>query len=575
MCYACNPGAAVALRESTRRDFLKGTAAFAALSAVGAGSAAAEGVTGGAADAIFHNGPIHTMADETVRVEAIAIRAGRISAIGSTGDVEAQQGPNTRMIDLGGHTLLPGLIDPHVHTSLTMLDAWLDLGPVRNASIAAALAVLRSEVAKTRPGEWIRGQQLDPSLMAGEPVTRRVLDAIAPANPVFILESNGHVAYANSAAFAAVGMTRDTPDPPKGRFLRGPDGELTGRMEEGAAYLRFFARMPMPTPEEMAAGMRRMFDRAASVGCTALHDCGVGTRGLLDQIAGVVQGDPPVRLGGFLTSDGMKTWTDMGLKPGTGSDRFRLTGIKFWADGSNQARTGYLREPYLGSTGRGMLNDSVEHLTEGIRQAHDLGWQVAVHANGDAAIDTVLDAYDAVLKVSPRADHRHRIEHCSLLRPENIQRMAALGVSPSFLIGHVHFWGRAFRDRILGPDRVQFYDPCASALAGGLRVSLHSDYNVTPIEPLRCADNAVNRVMRDGGDVFGAHERITPAQAMRAVTIDAAWQCRMDHMTGSLEVGKYADLVVLDRDPMAGDPAAIGSIKVVETWLEGKSRYAA
>jgi predicted amidohydrolase YtcJ len=122
---------------------------------------------------------------------------------------------------------------------------------------------------------------------------------------------------------------------------------------------------------------------------------------------------------------------------------------------------------------------------------------------------------------------------------------------------------------------VQFYDPCASALAGGLRVSLHSDYNVTPIEPLRCADNAVNRVMRDGGDVFGAHERITPAQAMRAVTIDAAWQCRMDHMTGSLEVGKYAALVVLDRDPMAGDPAAIGSIKVVETWLEGKSRYAA
>jgi len=153
--------------------------------------------------------------------------------------------------------------------------------------------------------------------------------------------------------------------------------------------------------------------------------------------------------------------------------------------------------------------------------------------------------------------------------------MAKLGISPSFLIGHVHYWGRAFRDHILGPERVKLYDPCASALAHGLRISLHSDYNVTPIDPLRCVSNAVNRDMRDGGEVLNPAERITVRQALRAVTIDAAWQCRMDNVAGSLEAGKYADLVILDRDPFAVDAKAIGTVKVRETWSEGKRTFAA
>jgi predicted amidohydrolase YtcJ len=576
MCQACNPSAAALFHEATRRSFIRTGASLASVLAVSAYADGARAQAGRQADTIFYNGPIHTMAaSHDHRVEALAISNGRISAIGTKAAVFAQQTATTRMIDLGGHSLFPGFVDPHMHTSFVVMDGWVDLGPFTHKTIEEAMTTLKAAVAKAGPGQWVQAQKIDPSLMQGQPVTRQLLDAIAPDNPVFILESNGHVAYANSKALAIAGINRDMPDPPKGRFVRDANGDLTGRLEEGPAYGQAFAKMPMPSREETAQNLDKLLKLASSVGCTALHDCAIGSPNALELITSGVKDGAPVRAAAFLTSNLMDVWEKEGLKPGAGSDRFRLNGIKFWSDGSNQARTGYLREPYLNSDSRGDLNYSVDQLTAGIRRAHDLGWQVGVHANGDAAIDTTLAAYGNVLGASPRDDHRHRIEHCSILHSEQIARMAALKLSPSFLIGHVHYWGRAFRDRILGPERAKLYDPCASALKAGLRISLHSDYNVTPIDPLRCIDNAVNRVMQDGGEVLNPAERITPFQAVRAMTIDAAWQCRMDNITGSLEIGKYADLVVLDRDPLTIEPGAIRSTKVVETWLEGKRAYSA
>ena len=169
--------------------------------------------------------------------------------------------------------------------------------------------------------------------------------------------------------------------------------------------------------------------------------------------------------------------------------------------------------------------------------------------------------------------HRHRIEHCSVLHPEQIERMATLGLSPSFLIGHLRWWGTAFRDRLLGPERSGLYDPCASALRAGLRISLHSDWNVTPLEPLRYVEDAVTRTMAENGEVLSADECISVEAALRAVTIDAAWQCRADDVTGSIEVGKYADLVLLDENLFTVDPSSISSIVVSETRLAGKVRY--
>ena len=573
MCIACNPGAAEFFR--VRRGIIGGLAGIGATSWLGSSLTGCAPAPKGPADTIFHNGPILTMVGNA-KAEAVAVRGGRIVAVGNKAAVHQYQGVNTQVIDLAGRALLPGFIDPHMHSAMAVLADWLDVTPFTTPTLTDALAKVQAAVQQRKPGEWVIAQVIDPSLMPGAPITRGALDAIAPANPVFVLESNGHIGYANSKAFEVAKVTSETSDPPQGRYVR-TAGLLTGRLEESPAFKPFMAAMPMPDAKRFVSLIRKLFDDAAAAGCTSLHDAGVGSGGVedLDALNAVMAGDPPVRYSGFLTSDLMDAWLQRGLKPGDGNDRFRLTGIKFWSDGSNQARTGFQREPYLNSDSRGALNYTREQMIDGAQRAHDLGWQIGIHANGDAAIDTTLDVYEAVLAKSPRRDHRHRIEHCSVLHPEQIQRMRKLGVSPSFLIGHVHYWGKAFRDDILGPERAMLYDPCASALKGGLRISLHSDFNVTTIEPLRYIDNAVNRVMRDGGEVLNADERISIEEALRAVTIDAAWQCRTDDIVGSLEPGKIADFVVLDGDPTAINAEDVGKLSVQETWLAGVKRHQA
>ncbi len=583
MCLACNPHLTTVLRSFTsRREFLAGAAAFTAASHFAPG-ARAQGLAAaaageGPADVILHGGPIWTVDELAPSAEAIAIRQGRISAVGSREQVMAQRAPGTQIVDLQGRTLLPGFIDPHMHTAMAVILSWLDVGPFTTKTVEEALAKIKAAAAAAKEGDWVQAANFDPSLTPGPALTLERLDAIAPDRPLIVLEANGHVCHVNSKAFAVAGITRDTPDPPQGRYVRDANGDLTGRLEEFPAFLPFFAKIPPLTARQLADNTRTVLDTAAVAGCTALHDCGLGMlngKADIDLLQQVMSASPPVRLSGALVSTRMDEWIKAGFKPDVGDDRFRLTGIKAWSDGSNQAYTGYQREPYLNSTSRGVLNYTVEEMGDTLQRAHDLGWQLCVHANGDAAIDTTLAAYEGVLRKSPRSDHRHRIEHCSILHPEQIAKMKELGLSPSFLIGHVYYWGRVFRDRILGPERTRFYDPCASALRAGLRISLHSDYNVTPIDPLRFVENAVTRVMKDGGEVLTPEECITPQQAIRAVTLEAAWQCRQDQVLGSLSVGKYADLVVLEDDPMTVDPGKISSIKVSETWLEGAPRKAA
>jgi predicted amidohydrolase YtcJ len=420
----------------------------------------------------------------------------------------------------------------------------------------------------------------DPSLTTGNAnITRKELDAIAPNNPVFMLNASGHLAYVNSKAIEIAGVTDTTPDPPAGgRYFKDANGKLTGQIAGGTSYAPFVAKMPRADAAALVAAATRELDMAASKGCTMLVDAGLGSFAGPDELpilkSIVESGRASVRLAAMMTSRLMDKFLAMpGMKPGAGDDRFRLLGFKFWSDGSNQGNTGYLRERYLNVDGRGVLSFPPEELAEGMKRAHDGGWQVAVHANGDAAIDITLDAYEKAIKANPRKDHRHRIEHCSIAWEEHYAKMAALGLTPSFLIGHVHYWGKAFRDRIIGPERAARLGAGQSALKHGVRFSLHSDYDVTEIGPLRCIENAVTRIMRDGGEVLGPDQRIPVDQALRAMTIDAAYQARIDHAVGTIEVGKYADLVVLEEDPMKVDPTRLSQIKVRETWVEGEKRF--
>ncbi len=581
MCIACDPGSLAVARAGTGTlPGLDRLDRLAPLAHRGRPARTHRGRRrGDRADVVLTGGRVLTMAASAgppARAEAVAVRDGRIVAVGTSEDVGAHVGPDTQLVDLDGRCLLPGLIDPHMHFVFVLFEDWVDVSPMAAPRKADVDAALRAAVATAGPGEWVRARQYDPSLTIDGPAPSLAeLDALAPDTPVFVLESNAHVAYANSEALRRAGITRDTPDPATGRFDRDGAGDLTGRLEEPPAFMPFMAAMPMADGAEIQARTRRLLDHAASVGATTLHDCGIGMLtgpGDLGLLRAVMADDPPVRYRGMLVSTAMDAWEEAGVRPGDGDDRFRVEGVKAWSDGSNQARTGFQRADYLGG-GRGALNYSAEALAEAVGRAHRGGWQVGVHANGDAAIDVTLDAFAAALAADPRADHRHRVEHCSVLHPDQIARMAEMGVSPSFLIGHVRWWGRAFRDRILGPERTALYDPCASALAGGLRISLHSDWNVTPLEPLRYVADAAARVMDEGGEVLGPDERIPVEAALRAVTADAAWQCRVDHLTGSLEPGKAADLAILEEDPTAVDPARIGDITVSETWLDGERRH--
>lgn len=527
------------------------------------------------ADLVFTGGPVLTMDPRRPRAEAVAVTAGRIVAVGSRQEVSGLVTPRTRTVDLQGRALLPGFVDPHMHSAMVQLLDWVDVSPMSCPSADAVFDALTNAPA-TDTG-WVLARQVDPTITAGHPVLdRQVLDRLVPDRPLLVLEGNGHIAHVNSQALARAGVDRDTPDPPAGRYTRDAQGEPTGRLEEPAALGAFVAGAPMVSGEDFERRIEQLLWTAAAEGVTLLHDCGIGAIGGMDDVTAlrrVVTPGSPVRYRGMLVSGRYDAWLEAGLRPGDGDDLLRIEGIKAWADGSNQAGTGYQREPYLHGSSRGALNHSPDELARVITRAHADGWQVGVHANGDAAIDVTLDGFERALAAHPRGDHRHRIEHCSVLHPEQIERMHRSGLSPSFLIGHLHWWGAALRDRLLGPERMAVYDPCASALRAGLRISLHSDWNVTPLEPLRYVQDAVTRRVAATGEVIAPAERIGVEAALRAVTADAAWQCGADAITGSLQAGKYADLAVLEADPTAVDPERIAGIGVSETYLAGQLRH--
>lgn len=518
-------------------------------------------------------GTLLTMDPRRPAATAMAVAGGRVLALGSGTELDGLRGPATEILELGDRVALPGLVEPHMHLwTSVVFDHWIDCSPFGNPTFAAVLERLGRAAAAAAPGEWVTGRSFDPSLYAGEPdLTAAVLDRLAPSNPVLVVNASMHFLYANSAALALAHITAQTPDPPGGRYLRA-NGELTGVVAEGTAMMPVLSAVPQLSHEQLLDGLVAILDRAAARGITKVHEAATGAlfgASELDILHGLASsGRLPARITTAQLDAARKTWEQAGLRPGDGDDMVRAVSWKVVSDGSNQGRTGYQREPYLGSAARGAANYSPDELREVIRYAHDRGWQLMVHANGDAALDLTVSAYGKALANAPAKDLRHRIEHCSLADDGHFRAMAELGVSPSFLMNHVYYWGSALRDHILGPDRTGRLDAAANALRHGLRPSFHSDYSVSPMSPLLAVQTAVTRMTRDGS-VLNRAEGIDVMSALRAVTIDAAWQTHCDDQIGSLTPGKYADFVVLSGDPRTVDPASIGAIGVHQTRLAG------
>lgn len=524
-------------------------------------------------------GKVVTMDPANPEAEALAAANGRIIAIGSESELEGLRGPATEVLELGDRVALPGLVEPHMHLWTTVVfDSWLDCSPLVHDSFDKIVEAIREAVARAQPGQWITGKLFDPSLLPGEPVlTAAILDKVAPDNPVLVVNASMHFSYANTKAFEAAGISSDTPDPPGGSFYR-EDGRLTGVISEMPAQIMLFKVLPTMTHDQLLDGLKVIMSRAATAGITKIHEAATGGMfgpSEFDILHGMSAAGPlPVRITTAQYDGAREAWIKSGIKPGAGDDNVRAVSWKLVSDGSNQGRTGYLREPYIGGDGgRGKANCTRDDIVECIRFAHQNGWQMMVHANGDAAIDMTVSAYEEALAGTAPNDRRHRIEHCSLGDEKNFERMAAMGVTPSFLLAHVYYWGEVFRDHIFGPKRADHLDSVASARHAGLRPTFHSDYNVSPMEPLRLVQTAVTRRMRTGGEILNVKQRVAVDEALRAVTIDAAWQTHSDNIIGSLEVGKYADLAILSGDPHTVEPESIADLKVLETRVAGETRY--
>jgi hypothetical protein len=565
-----------------RRDMMKGGAAVAGAFGVMGSGASAQGVQA----MVFTGGTILTVDAAFSTAEAIAIRGNTILAVGSAAAVRAAAGAGAQVIDLAGKTMLPGFIDAHTHVvSGSVVDALMEyVGMARFGAVAEVLAHIDAKVKRTPEGEWLAFRNFDPAVQTGlAALTFKELDAISTRHPIFVFNASGHLAYANTAAFKAAGIPDDVPNPPGAEFVRGADGKLTGVMKNNVSFLKVLGAMPaLKTirPEIALLGLLKKWNQQ---GLTTVSELSLGglsqsPADAQSMFAAARSGNLTARIRAYaFYTIGAAAWDNANVKQGDGDALARVVGYKLVADGSNQGYTGLQREPYLNSTDKGLAYMSAQELRDAVLERGAKGWHIAIHGNGDAAIDNCLAAYEALRAAgADMSKIRLRIEHCSILHDEQIARMKQTGVSASFLIGHVHYWGVAMRDNVFGERKAQLLDRCRSLETAGVGFSLHSDFMVTDPVPLHMIEMAVTRKpWKDPSYVLAPNERISVERAIRAMTIEPAWQLQSDHEVGSLEAGKFADMVILDQDPRRVEPDKIKDIRVLETWMDGKRVYAA
>lgn len=527
-------------------------------------------------DVVLHGGPIRTVNDRGDLAEAIAIRDGVIVAVGAAPDVLALATERTEVRGLDGRALLPGFVAVHEHPTLSAVFGGVaDVSGFTHATGDDVWGALRRAVAGADEGEWVYAMGIDPILVPDlEMPTRASLDALAPANPVVVVSQTMHSFWANSRAFAAAGIGRDTPDPAPGAYYeRDAAGELTGFVAEGAAAKPLLAELQ--SPWRLAARYEAVLDELLAAGFTSVTSPGFNVPPLLARWAASRRLRPRIRQFFHLAPDEIESLPE---RPDRSDPFFRIAGIKLWHDGSPYTGSMFLAEPYLASPLARRLGIAVGHRGEAMLAQDELaaqiarheaaGWQIVVHSQGDASNREVVAAFAGAPAPAAGSPPR-RIEHCVLLPREALPELARLGISPSFHIDHLYYYGDALADAIIGPERAARMLPLRAAFDHGLAPTLHADSPMFPADPFHLMRTAILRTTR-GGRVLGPDQAITIDEAVRALTIHGARQLGVDGELGSLEVGKAADLVVLSPDPYAIAPERLGDVKVLETWVDGR-----
>jgi hypothetical protein len=533
---------------------------------------------------IYFNGHILTMDDGNSVAPAVGVVGETIVAVGTLDQVKKKLPAEFLEIDLEGRTMIPAFIDPHGHFPdpgfLSLFRVNLSSPPLGGCRrLDDVFGKLRDKAGRTADGEWIMGVSFDHTAIKEKRFpTRQELDSVSDTHPIWIIHASGHSGAANSMALENQGIAETSEDPIGGRFLRdAASGKLNGLIEGLSAMGPMSDTHFLIDEDRFHAGFEATRNEYLSQGVTFAQNSWAPLE-MLRLFAGEAgRADPGIDLLVLPTAD-----TEPALTAGTldlewpQNAHIRLGPRKLFSDGAFQMQTALLSEPYYKPTGGeygtcGLPYVEQRVLNAEVKKLHDLGHQIHTHANGDTGADMFLDAVELALETNPRADHRHTVIHGQVLREDQLDRMARLGVTVSFFSAHIYYWGDRHHDTFLGPERARRISPARSAFERGIRFTIHNDASVTPTRPLHLVSCAVNRLTASGM-VLGEDQKITAEQALRAHTADAAWQVFQEHERGSIEPGKLADFVVLSDDPIAR-PELIADMRVEQTIRRGRSVF--
>ncbi|MGD2135495.1 MAG: amidohydrolase [Gemmatimonadales bacterium] len=524
---------------------------------------------GGDADLVFLGGRVWTGPDvATPLPTAVAIRDGRVAAVGDDAAIERFVGSGTRRIDLGGRLVVPGFMDAHTH----FIAGGFELAGVqlRDAATPDEFARRIGEFAERHPGEWITGGTWDHELWGGELPHHDWIDALTGETPVFVSRLDGHMGLANSRALELAGVTAATPDPPGGTIVRDRDGSPTGVLKDEAQNLVFDV-IPEPSEAELDRALDAAVQHAVERGVTMIGDMG-SWAGLETYRRAHASGRLPIRVYAVVP---IATWERMAAfvdAEGRGDDRLFWGGVKAFVDGSLGSTTAWFYEPYADApetTGL-MVTDTAE-LRGAILEADAAGLHVIVHAIGDRANDWLLDVFREAREENGERDRRFRIEHAQHLTRDAIRRFGAAGVIPSMQPYHAADDGRWAEKRI-GPERIRTTYAFRDLVDADATLAFGSDWTVAPLDPLLGIYAAVTRRTTDGANPDGwvPQQKITVEEALAGYTTGAAFAAFLDDRLGTIEEGKYADLVVLSEDILTMDPVDIPNAQVDVTIAEGE-----
>jgi len=537
------------------------------------------------ADLVLLNGKVLTVDDGFTVAEAVAVKDGRVMAVGSTEEIEKLKGRSTEVVDLQGKTVMPGLYDSHIHvvgtgTALQMINCRTP--PMM--SIEDMKKAVAEKAADSKPGEWVLGRGWDQAKLAEHRnPSRWDLDEVSPDNPVVLTRTCGHLLVANSAALEIGGVTKDTPDPFGGKIVRNPEGEPTGMLEEGPAMN--LVRMHIPEtgiPKTMDA-IRAAFKAFNVAGITSVIDPGntedemvayqlLRERGELTvrtnvMLRGVQQGDT--------IDDSVRRVESFPMITGMGDDLLRFQGLKLFIDGGIGGRTALLREHYEGDPDDyGLLTMPVEHLQMLVDAANRRGMLVGTHCAGGKAMDIVLDAYRETDKVKPIKGRRFYLIHAYQPTDENFETCRELGVQVASQPSFLYYLGDSYHENV-GDERSKWLKPHRAWIDHGIMVAAGTDSPVTPYMPFPSLWASIARRTEVKGTQMGTEQRVTREEAIRMYTINGAYLTFEEDAKGSLEPGKLADMVILDRDIMTCPVDDLRDTKVLRTFLGGKTVYKA